>query len=106
MDVMKKLLVTLTASCASLAALAQGKISFANDTLHLVYWGPQYGSYAGTAVNSNNIPPGVPGIVADLYMGTSSSTLYLYTRTAFLPATSPGRWNQVSLQVNTNPITG
>jgi hypothetical protein len=104
---MKKPLAILTISLASLAAFAQGKISFATDSLHLVYfdysWGPFNYSFTGQAVSSTNGLPGVTA-VADLYMGTSSSTLYYYTSATF--GTTPGKWNQTSVTANANPTTG
>jgi len=102
---MKKLFAIVTVSLAGLAAFAQGKIGFNNDSLHLVYWGP--GPFAGQAVNSDNIPLGIPGLAVDLYMGTSSSLLYLYSSATFGPlAIGPGKWTSVSVQANANPTTG
>jgi PEP-CTERM motif len=90
---MKKLVLTLTASLACLAAFAQGKINFQNDSLHLAYWGPTAGALAGAAVNTDSMPAGLAGIAADLYMGTSASSLALYQTTAFGPlANGPGKW--------------
>jgi len=42
--------------------------------------------------------------VADLYMGTSSSTLYLYSSATF--SAYAGRWNVMNVLANTNPVTG
>jgi len=90
---MKKVVLTLTASLACLAAFAQGKISFQTDSAHLAY-------YAGTsnAISSANLPSG--GLGADLYMGTSSGSLFLYSSTTF--GATPGKWNSVSVAANAN----
>jgi hypothetical protein len=104
---MKKLFVVLSASLICITAFAQGKVSFSNDSLHLVYWGPTAGPLFGTAVNSDNMPPGIFGMQVDLYMGTSSSQLFLYTSTTFGPlAAGPGKWPPVNLTLNGNPATG
>jgi hypothetical protein len=88
---MKKLLAVVTISLASLAAFAQGKVSFQTDSLHLVY---------SPFVDYSNL-------VADLYMGTSSSLLYLYASTTFGPlAAGPGKWTATSVQANANATTG
>jgi hypothetical protein len=100
--VMKKLLLILTIALATLGAFAQGKIGFNTDSLHLVYW-----AYNGQAVNSDNMPPGIPGLEVDLYMGTSSSLLYLYSSTTFGPlASGPGKWTSMSVTANANATTG
>ena len=97
---MKKLLVVLSASLVSLAAFAQGKVAFGTDSLHLVCWGD------GTAVNSDNLH-GVSGMAAYLYMGISSSQLFLYSGTTFGPlASGPGKWSLANVQANANPSTG
>ena len=104
---MKKLLLILTISLATFGAYAQGKIGFNNDSLHLVYWGPGAGSLTGLAVNSDNMPAGIPGLQVDLYMGTSSSLLYLYSSTTFgLLAAGPGKWTSMSVTANANATTG
>jgi len=69
----------------SAGAFAQGKIAFANDSLHLVYYatdGSAASGLAGTAVSSANLPAGVT-LVADLYGGTSSASLSLISTTSF-----------------------
>jgi hypothetical protein len=86
---MKKLILTVTASLACLAAFAQGKINFGNDSLHLVYYttdtsGLRGGdaSLAGAGVSSALYPAGVT-LVADLYAGTSAGSLALVSTTSF-----------------------
>jgi len=108
---MKKLVLTLTATLACVAAFAQGKISFQNDSLHLVYFDPNPANLApgdaalagqATAVSSNQAS-GVT-LAADLYMGTSSSVLSLYSSTTFnAAAPGPGKWGAVSVQA-INPL--
>ena len=94
---------------ACVTAFAQGKVSLQNDSLHLVYWNPDplYSppGVAGQAVNSDNAPGLNP--MVDLYLGTSSSTLYLYSSTTFRPlGIGPGRFNPVSVSTIANPTTG
>jgi PEP-CTERM motif len=106
---MKKLLFTLMTLVTCVAAFAQGKVALVNDTLHLVYWNPDplYSppGLAGAAVNSDSLIGFNP--VVDLYMGTSSSTLYLYSSTTFVPlATAPGRWSPANVISVANPTTG
>lgn len=79
------------------SAFAQGRISFANDSLHLVYFDttavrPGDASVAGQGVlgSSSQTPSGVT-LVVDLYQGTSSSALFLLSSTVF-SSSSPGRW--------------
>jgi hypothetical protein len=97
---MKKLFLALVTVLGCSGAFAQGKISFQTDSLHLVYY--EFGGLAGQGVSSSNMP-GVT-LVADLYMGTSSTALYLYSTTTF--SAVPGKWNAVSVQANANPTTG
>jgi len=95
---MKRLLLILTVSIAAVGAFAQGKVGFNNNSLHLVYWPLEFGSYGGTAINSDNLLPGISGMAADLYMGTSSGLLYLYSTASFGPmATGPGKWTNLSV---------
>jgi len=91
---MKKLVLTVAASVACVAAFAQGKISFQNDTVHLAYYDSTAGSLAGTTVYTANQPAGVT-MLADLYMGTTSSALQLITTTSF--SASPGKWTSTSI---------
>jgi hypothetical protein len=95
---MKKLILTLTASLACVAAFAQGKISFQTDSFHLAYYDPSTGpAYGGMAANSGNQP--VP-LSVDLYMGTSSTALSLYASTSLQPSSNPGKWGTVNVIAN------
>jgi PEP-CTERM motif len=100
---MKKLLLILTVSFASLAAFAQGKILFTTDSLHLVFYNP-YGDpvppFPGQGVDTAHMPPGYT-LLADLYIGTTSTSLSLISSTTF--SAIPGKWNQLSVTV---PIPG
>jgi len=93
---MKKLVLTVTATLACVAAFAQGRISFQTDSLHLVYYGTSAnnGALAGTAVGTGSQSPGGVTLVADLYMGTASGSLALYSTTTFA---ANGKWNTLSV---------
>jgi hypothetical protein len=104
---MKKLFVVLIASLFCTAAFAQGKVNFLTDTLHLVYWGPTAGTLFGQAVASDNAPSGLAGLAVDLYLGTSSSQLYLYSSATFRPlAPFPGTFSGGTVIANANAATG
>jgi hypothetical protein len=99
---MKKLILTFAASLACVAAFGQGKLAFAADSLHLVYYDPAIAGVGGTAVNATNTPGGFT-LVADLYAGASAGALQLVSSTTF--GTSPsfnGRWGSENVQFN-NP---
>jgi hypothetical protein len=100
---MKKIVLTVAASVACVAAFAQGKISFQTDSVHLAYYDSTAGALAGTAVYSGNMPAG-DNMVADLYMGTSSSALFLYSSSTF--SATPGKWSALSVAANANVSTG
>jgi len=104
---MKKTFLTIAATLACVAAFAQGKISFQNDSVHLVYYDSSTGgALSGKGVNSDNMPAGVT-LVADLYMGTSSSSLNLYSTTSFgATVAGPGKWNAASVLASSPFIGG
>jgi hypothetical protein len=102
---MKKLLLSIVALLVCLSTFGQGKVLFATDSLHLVYYNP-FGlpsALAGQAVSSNNMPAGIT-LVADLYMGTSSSQLSLISTTTF--GVAPGKWNNMSITAPSPLATG
>jgi len=106
---MKRLILTATASLACAAAFAQGRVSFQNDSLHLAYW--IGGAFNGQGVNVDRMDPIVQGVAgglaADLYMGTSSSQLFLYSSTTFATiAAGEGKWTSASVIANANATTG
>src|SRR5260370_13572821 len=93
----KKLLAILAISLTSLTAFAQGKILFGNDSLHLVYYDPNvFGPPLGGTPVTGNMPPGVL-LVADLYLGTTSSLLSFTSFTTF--SSTPGKWNTMPVAV-------
>lgn len=100
---MKKLILTVTASLACVAAFAQGKLQFATDSGHLVYYDNSTGPLAGTAVSSANLPAGFT-LVADLYGGTSSTALALISTTSF--GAVSGRWTAANTTFNTPALPG
>jgi len=92
---MKKVVLTLTASLACLAAFAQGKISFQNDSTRLAYYDSTVGSaFASNGVSSTGTPNGAT-FMADLYMGTTSTSLQLISSTTF--GAVPGKWTATSI---------
>src|SRR5882762_4996049 len=99
---MKKLILTLTASLACVAAFAQGRITFGNDSLHLVYFTTDTSKLMGADAALAGQGPTSVGttsgrtLVADLFAGTSSSSLALVQTTSF--QATPGRW------VNANTV--
>lgn len=101
---MKKLLVIVTATLVCLGAFAQGKIGFTQDSSHLAYYDPSVGgTLGGHTIYDSNMPPGIT-LVADLYMGTSSSSLSLYSTTTFGPI--PGHWNTAQVTASNPFIAG
>jgi len=112
---MKKLLVTVTAALVCVGAFAQGKVAFQNDSLRLVYFDPNAANLrsgdaalAGqpTPLPTSTLPSGVT-LVADLYMGTDSSSLSLYSSTTFdATAPGPGKWQNVNVQAISPLILG
>src|SRR5262245_24547900 len=100
---MKKLLATLTVSLVALAAFAQGKITVANDTLHLVYYDPPRidAALACLAVDSAHYPPAY-SLLVDFYLRTSSSSLALVSSTA-MAGSVPGEWTPFNVIVPVIP---
>jgi len=94
---MKRLFFVATVSLACISAFAQGKILFGNDSLHLVYYDPNvFGPPLGGTPVTGNMPPGVL-LVADLYLGTTSSLLSFTSFTTF--SSTPGKWNTMPVAV-------
>lgn len=95
---MKKTLVTITATLVCLGALAQGRVNFNNDSLHLVYYttdssglAPGDAGLAGRGPYSTNSPAGAT-LFADLYSGTAANSLALVKSTTFTGSFAEGRW--------------
>jgi len=109
---MKKLVLTVTASLACLAAFAQGKLSFQTDSGHLVYFAPGQTAAGDEALAGRGLygvtmaaMSGAPTLVADLYGGTSSTSLSLVSTTTFSGSISEGRWSAASVSF-INPFIG
>ena len=96
---MKKLILTLLVTTTSLAAFAQGKISFANDSLHLYYMGdyplPSDAGLIGQPIPANGLLPSGRTVVADLYGGSTAGSLAFITTATF--SSTPGRQNTVNI---------
>jgi hypothetical protein len=76
---MKKTLLTLALVTASVAAFAQGKVTFGNDSLHLfVLTDPVAPSDTAGPINVSPLPSG-RSLIAQLYAGTSASSMTLQT---------------------------
>jgi hypothetical protein len=95
---MKKLSLTFFIAVSSIAAFAQGKVLFVNDSLHAYYIGDYtYAADAalhGQPVLVDGILPSGIHLMVDLYAGISSSTLSLITTTTF-SSVAPGRQDPV-----------
>lgn len=76
------------------ASLAQGKLQFSADTLHLVYYDASCGSLAGQPVSNTNMPAGVT-LVADLYGGPTPDSIAFVTSAVF--GANQGRWAPVNI---------
>jgi hypothetical protein len=100
MKVIKTVATIVFVLAAGSGAFAQGKVQFANDTLHLAFFDGTWAPSEQGPVIPTSMPGSTP--IADLYMGTSSSLLALVTSAAFNSAT-PGRWNPVNV---TAPFAG
>lgn len=100
---MKKSLLTLLTAITSLAAFAQGKVAFVNDSLHAYYLDPSPhlldSALANQPVPLGGVLPSGVTLLVDLYGGTSPGNLYLYSSTTFSLAT-PGRQNVLLMTLN------
>lgn len=95
----------------SAATFGQGKIDFNNDSLHLVYFSTDYyylnagdQALAGTGLSGSTVLVGSPTIQADLWAGTSSSSLSLYKTTTF--SAVPGKWTGTTTLLSSPLILG
>jgi hypothetical protein len=100
---MKKLLLTSALALVCAGAFAQGKITFLNDSLHLVYYttdtkhlvaGDE--SLAGQATLTTANPSG-HSLYAELWGGTSTSTLSKIVTTTFTGSSAAGKWSSVNV---------
>ena len=79
--------------------LAQGKVNFQNNSLHLVYWDPSPGApFAGHAYLLGD---GNYAFTIELWAGTSSTSLSLQATTDFSGQSSPGTWPGRNVQMPT-----
>jgi hypothetical protein len=105
---MKKLVLTVTAALACVGAFAQGKLQLATDGTHLIYYNPDpsfaSGQMTSNAVYAANMPSGVT-LVADLYGGTSSTSLTLISTTTF-SAAAPGKITSANVTFSNPLING
>jgi hypothetical protein len=92
---MKRLLFSTTVSLICVSAFSQGRINFQNDSVHLVYYQNTPGQSNGAAVWAGNANGQT--WIADMYLGTSSTSLSLISSTTF-SGTAPGKWNPMNYQ--------
>jgi hypothetical protein len=100
---MKSLLTLLLLGLGIHSSLGQGKVSFANDDLHLIYFVPNGCLFPGDQPGQPIPSPTASGftLVADLLAGTSSTTL-TKVKTTVLGAT-PGRLTASSVTLTGIP---
>jgi hypothetical protein len=99
--VKKPVLTVASLVAACVCAFAQGKVSFVNDSLHLVYFDPAFvkagdASLEGQPVPTTPTPSGTTFTIG-LYAGTSSTALTLRGTTGF---TSPGRFGPTTIALS------
>lgn len=103
---MKMLLCTLLMATTALAAVAQGKVTFVNDSLHTYYLNPSPhfadSAYANQPVPLGGVLPSGVTLRVDLYGGTSLGNLHLYSTTTF-SSVVPGRQNPLNVTLNDLP---
>lgn len=75
---MKKTLLTLALVASSMAAFAQGKVTFGNDSLHLFVIGDTVAGDAAGPINVSPLPSG-NSLIAQLYAGTAAGSMTLQT---------------------------
>jgi len=94
--IMKTIVLTVSTIMAAVSAFGQGKVGFANDSLHLVYYDPNFlPPLGGQGVSTSLMPPLGVNLLADLYFGTSSGSLTLLSTTTF--GTTVGRFSSVNV---------
>jgi hypothetical protein len=89
---MRECIALLCLGMYAAPGFAQGRLQFATDSLHLVYYDASTGPLAGSAVSSANMPGGIT-LVADLYAGTADDSLTLVSTTSF--GAVAGRWASI-----------
>jgi len=105
---MKKLVLTVTVSLACVAAFAQGKVRFENDSLHLLYFSTDSSkldaadaALAGQALLSNGKGSLAPThtIVVDLYAGTASTSLTRVSTTTLTTGGTAGSFTGANVSM-------
>jgi hypothetical protein len=95
-NLMKTLPWLLLILGAATSALAQGKVHFANNSLHLVYWDPDpFRLKPGDQALAGQVYEFGEGGVTfsiELWAGTANSSLSLVSSTSFSGQSSPGMW--------------
>jgi hypothetical protein len=100
---MKRSLTFITLLLSAATGFAQGKVSFAPDTTHLVYFSTNLGmapaSLAGRGVYGPTITTamGTNALAADLWAGTSANSLSKVTSITSWSAVAEGRWTSTSV---------
>jgi hypothetical protein len=100
----KLLLFTILSTTSATLALAQGKITFGNDSLHLVYMIPDTDrllpadtSLAGQPVPAFGMLPSGRELAVDLWAGTSSTALLKVATTTL--SSTPGIFGPVNISL-------
>jgi hypothetical protein len=103
-QLLKKALPLAVLMASTTLVCAQGKVQFRNDSLHLVYFitnpnillpGDQ--ALAGQAVPSGGVLPSGATLAADLWAGTSSSSLAKVSSTTFDTFATAGSWTPLNV---------
>jgi hypothetical protein len=109
---MKKLLITMAATLVCVGAFAQGKIGFATDGIHLAYFSTDTAklntgdsALGGRGLYTVTISSlaGAPSLVADLWAGTSATTLAKVSSAPSWSAVAEGRWTGVNTILPSTP---
>jgi hypothetical protein len=111
---MKKLLIITGMALVCVGAFAQGKLQFATDASHLVYFTTDTSKLntgdvgvAGMGVYANTITTlaGTPSLAAVLYAGTTAGSLQKVTTVANFAGTL-GRWSSQNITFDTTANGG
>ena len=111
---MKKLLLTSALLAVCTGAFAQGKVNLFNDAASLIVLTTDTSAVlaadtalAGQAVGNLTPLPSGKTLLAGLYGGTSSSSLFLYSTVALTDAATPAGWIPAThMLLNANAATG
>ena len=102
---MKMLLSLVLTFGMAIPTLAQGKINFINDSLHLVYWSPTFLLPGDAALAGRPYAVGDSGRIftVELWAGTSSTSLALQSTADFTGQSALGKWNSKNVTLATIP---